>query len=155
VVHSHGDARATTSGAPAATAATVVHSAHKGHNHTADDNALQTIGARPATKKIDQIKGQADFGNDTTADLRAMAARWKLNATRAAAIGSPELAGKMAVCISPYTPDVICKPDEPSKYFTGYMLELFEQVRDLVRADARVVHRRPPPPAATHIHTRT
>jgi hypothetical protein len=88
--------------------------------------AKKAKASAPVQTKV--LQRRNDYGNFTTAELRAMTAPWKLNATRAAAIGAPHLAGKMSICMVSSTPDVFCSPNEPSDTYSGFLLEVFEQV---------------------------
>jgi hypothetical protein len=90
-----------------------------------DTAAAAKTNITAVAKRVDNA---TDYGNWTVAQLRAMTAPWKLNATRAAALGMPQLAGKMAICVAPYAPDVYCDPKQPSDTFSGYVLKVFEQV---------------------------
>jgi hypothetical protein len=58
----------------------------------------------------------------TQPELQAMADSWRLTAAQAAALGRPEVAGKMRICITSYTPHVYCDANQPQDTYTGYQV---------------------------------
>lgn len=64
--------------------------------------------------------------------LIELANKWKLNSTQAAAIGRPDAAGKIRVCISPYTPYVFCERGKPQSSYSGYQVAVFNALAQRV-----------------------
>lgn len=61
-------------------------------------------------------------------EMQKVLRRWRLSPAEAERISAPHLAGKMSVCISPYTPDVFCNDTEPPETYNGYGLQIFQAI---------------------------
>jgi len=95
------------------TAATANHKAPRAAYSKAATAALRELTRRNASERLRR---------------QALANRWRLTAAQARAIGQPDAAGKMRICISPFTPEIYCKPDAPPDTYEGYQVELFTEI---------------------------
>ncbi|KAI8466415.1 MAG: hypothetical protein J3K34DRAFT_395609 [Monoraphidium minutum] len=62
------------------------------------------------------------------ARLEALADDWRLTPAQAAAIGQPDAAGKIRICVSSFAPEVVCSPGDTQDAFQGYQVELFKEI---------------------------
>ncbi|KAI8472842.1 MAG: hypothetical protein J3K34DRAFT_197330 [Monoraphidium minutum] len=64
--------------------------------------------------------------------LQELAGRWRLTPQQAADIGRPEMAGRMRMCVSAYTPFIFCDRAKPQTTYSGYLIESFRMLAQRV-----------------------